>query len=140
MGVTKGKFHEKIHDFEKILSSTEVKHKNWENKKKDTIISILNSKLDDIEEILQDHHFKFEIKENDDISIEMEFGYLQVELKYKHLFNGKIEVKLIYPEIKNEDGKPKKLNISSFKSPDLINEPTINNDLYRSFKYMSSEF
>jgi hypothetical protein len=43
-------FHDKIHEFKDVLSSTKVKHENWKNKK-DTIISLLASKLDNINKV-----------------------------------------------------------------------------------------
>lgn len=63
MVIRNNDFHDKIHEFKDVLSSTKVKHENWENKKT-TIISILTSKLENINEILNDQHFEFEIKEN----------------------------------------------------------------------------
>lgn len=132
-------FHDKIHEFKDVLSSTKVKHKNWKNKK-DTIISLLTSKLDNINEILNDQHFEYDVKENDDIIIEMNFRYLQVKLKFNQLFNGKIKVSLIYPEIKDDKNEVKVECISLYKEPATIGEVEINKDLHTSFNNMKHMF
>jgi CRISPR/Cas system CSM-associated protein Csm3 (group 7 of RAMP superfamily) len=140
MVIRNSEFYDKIHDFKNTLSSTKIKHENWDNQKKDDVISILNSKLNDMEEILKNQKFEFEIKGNANIKLKMEFEYLKVELKYNKIFNGNIEVTLLYPEIKNEQDKVKKESIGLYKDPNEINEVEINKNLHTALQYIKYKF
>lgn len=129
--------HKTVWKFKEVSNSVKNRHEQWENNK-DTLKELLESiKNQEILEIL-DEDYSANITENNDIiTLKLSNNYLEGQLNYELLYNGKIKIYTTFPEIKDEEGESKKVYINTY-NPNEINEMNTIDDLNSFFMNFKS--
>lgn len=130
--------HNTIREFKDVSNSVKDRHEQWESSKETLKELLVTIKDRAILEILDENYSVNITEDNDTIILKISNDYLEAQLNYEPLYNGKIKVYTIFPKIKNEEGEIKEAYINTH-DPNEISEVKTITDIDSFFRYFKNK-